>query len=391
MVHGVCYKDRIQYVRGHWPMMNRDVVVRKNKGNNMNARRLLRIALLGLALLVTGCAENPKVFSITNVTQGEPMVWPAPPEQPRYRYVGELTGEENFTQVEAENADNVAVKALKWLVGLVGGNNREQIMLQRPQTGMVDADGRVYVTDISRQAVYVFDKVGGKLEVWDMARESSLFKAPIGIAQGAKGEILVADAELHGVFRLDGKGNPVGEFGQGILKRPTGLARDPQRGKIYVADTYAHDIKVFGDDGALLEVIGRRGEADGEFNFPTHLSFAAGQLYVTDTMNSRIQVFNTEGKMVSKFGKRGLYVGNLVRPKGVAVDSKSNIYVIESFYDNLLVFDSAGRTLLALGGTGKEVGKFYLPSGVWTDNLDQIYIADMFNGRILVLQFLGGS
>lgn len=352
--------------------------------------RLSQIVLLGLVMLVAGCADTPKVFNITNVTQGAPMVWPAPPEQARYRYVGELTGEENFTDTEESKTANAAVKVLKWLVGLVGGN-RDQIVLQRPQSGMVDAEGRIYVTDISRQAVYVFDKLAGKLEIWDLARENSLFRAPIGIAQGSKGEILVADAELHSVLRLDSKGKPVGEFGQNVLKRPTGLARDAQRGRVYVADTYAHDIKVFGDDGALLETIGRRGDADGEFNFPTHLAFRAGQLYVTDTMNSRVQIFNAEGKMVTKFGERGLYIGNLVRPKGVALDSKGNIYVIESFYDNLLVFDSEGRTLLALGGTGKETGKFYLPSGVWTDNLDQIYVADMFNGRILVLQFLGGS
>lgn len=355
----------------------------------MNIRQLPQIAFLGLALLVAGCADTPKVFSLTNVAQGAPKVWPAPPEQPRYRYVGELTGEENFRH-ENEEARGVAVKVFEWLVGLVGGA-ADRDTLQRPQSGMVDAEGRVYVTDVSRGAVYVFDKPAGKLEVWSMARGSANFRTPIGIAQGAQGEILVADADLHSVFRLDKKGNPVGEFGRDVLKRPTGLARDAQRGLTYVADTHSHDVKVFGDDGVLLEVIGRRGEADGEFNFPTHLAFAAGRLYVTDTLNSRIQVFDTDGKAVAKFGERGLYVGNLVRPKGVAVDSESNIYVIESFYDNLLVFDSAGRTLLALGGTGKEAGQFYLPSGVWTDSRDQIYVADMFNGRILVLQFLGGS
>lgn len=356
----------------------------------MNLSQPLHIALLGLALLASGCAETPKVFSLTNTAQDAPKVWPAPPERPRYRYVGELTGEDNFRR-EGADTRGTAVKVFEWLVGLIGGNAPDKVVLQRPQSGMVDAEGRVYVTDVSRGAVYVFDKPAGRLEIWDMARKNARFVSPIGIAPGTRDEILVTDAELHGIFRLDKKGNPVGEFGQEVLKRPTGMARDAQRGLIYVADTHAHDIKVFGDDGKLQKVIGRRGEADGEFNYPTHLAFSEGQLYVTDTLNSRIQIFDADGKVIGKFGKRGLYVGNLVRPKGVAVDSENNIYVIESFHDNLLVFDSAGQTLLALGGTGKEVGQFYLPSGVWIDSLDQVYVADMFNGRILVLQFLGGG
>lgn len=351
--------------------------------------RLLPATLLALTLLVTGCAETPKVFRLTNASQGTPKLWPAAPERPRYGYVGELTGEDNFRPENLE-ARSSAVKLFEWLVGLAG-SNPDPVVLNRPQSGMVDDQGSVFVTDVGRAAVYVFDKPAGQLEIWDRARTHTRFIAPVGITPGAQGEILVVDAELHSVFRLDRKGNPVGEFGHEVLKRPTGLARDPQHGRVYVADTHAHDIKVFADDGKLLEVIGRRGDGAGEFNYPTHLTFAADKLYVTDTLNSRIQIFDVQGKMITKFGQRGLYVGNLVRPKGVAVDKEGNIYVIESLYDNLLVFDNQGRTLLALGGTGKDTGQFFLPSGVWTDSHDQIYVADMFNGRITVLQFFGGS
>ncbi|MFZ5522958.1 MAG: 6-bladed beta-propeller [Pseudomonadota bacterium] len=347
------------------------------------------IALLSLTLLVAGCAETPKVFRFDNTSQETPKVWPAGTEKPRYGYIGELTGENNFRPEKLETR-STATKLFEWLTGLAG-HNPDPVVLRRPQCGTVDAEGRIFVTDISRAAVYVFDKPAGQLEIWDRARANVPFVSPIGIALGAQGEILVADAELHSVIRLDRKGNPVGEFGQDILKRPTGLARDPQRGQVYVADTRTHDIKVFTDGGKLLKIIGRRGEGTSEFNSPTHLAFALDKLYVTDTLNSRIQVLDPDGNVVRKFGKRGLYVGDMVRPKGVAVDSESNIYVIESLYDNLLVFDNQGRTLLALGGTGKETGEFYLPSGVWTDSHDQIYISDMFNGRITVLQFFGGA
>jgi DNA-binding beta-propeller fold protein YncE len=360
------------------------------KEATMNSTRILPIALAGLTLLIAGCADNHLVMNLADTGQETPpKVWPSPPEEARYSYVGELTGEDNFRPDNWANQSNTT-KLFNWLVGLTGLNS-QPVVLQRPQSGMVDSEGRIYVTDIGRGAVFVFDKPAGKLEVWDSVRGSARFVSPIGIIQGPRNEVWVTDSELKGVFRLDKNGGILGEFGHDILERPTGIARDPQRGRVYVADTQAHDIKVFDDNGKLLNVIGQRGEDDGEFNFPTYLTFADDKLYVTDTMNSRIQILDADGNFIAKFGKLGLNVGNLVRPKGVAVDSVGNIYVIESLYDNMLVFDKKGRTLLAIGGSGQGVGEFYLPSGIWIDNHDQVYIADMYNGRVMVLQFLGSQ
>lgn len=351
----------------------------------MISSRLKLFLLMCATLLLAGCAETPLVYRLADA-EGVNAVWPSPPERARYRYMGQLVGEANF-RPENAGARSAAGSFLDWIVGLAG-DKAVPVVLQRPQSGMVDPEGRVYVTDVGRGAVFLFDRVAGKLDVWEMASPNVRFVTPIGIASGARGEVLVADADLHGVFRLDAKGNPLGEFGHDVLKRPTGLARDAQRGLIYVADTNAHDIKVFGDDGKLVEVIGRRGEKDGEFNYPTHLAFADGKLYVADTLNSRIQIFGEDHKWLAKFGQLGLYVGNLVRPKGVAVDGKGHIYVIESLYDNMLVFNDEGKILMALGGAGKENGQFYLPSGVWVDAQNQVYVSDMFNGRITVLQYL---
>ncbi len=344
-------------------------------------------------LVFAGCATEQMraelVIDASDGTAGKTQLWPAPPEVPRYLYAGQLTGEANFRRPQ-QNSGGVA-GFLRWIVGLVAGD-AVPVVLQRPQNGVVDESGRIYVTDISRQAVFVFDRQVGELRVWEKADGLRGFVAPSGIALGNNGEVLVTDAELGLVVRLDRTGEPVGQFGKGLLKRPTGIARDPQRRLTYVADTYAHDVKVFDDEGRLVNLIGRRGEAPGEFNFPVYLAFARGELYVTDTMNSRIQVFSADGDVLQRqFGNRGLYVGNLVRPKGVAVDHEGNVYVVESYYDHLLVFDRLGRFLMAIGGTGTDTGKFFLPAGVWTDSRGRIFVADMFNGRVMVFQFLGGD
>jgi hypothetical protein len=105
-----------------------------------------------------------------------------------------------------------------------------------------------------------------------------------------------------------------------------------------------------------------------------------------------VQVLDAEtGAARLTIGEQGLSVGNLVRPKGVAVDGSGNIYVVESYYDHMLVYNKKGQYLMGIGGTGRGVGQFYLPSGIWTDAQDRIYVADQFNGRVMLFQFLGGD
>ncbi len=346
--------------------------------------RRLTLFLL-LILLISGCAETRQVMRINEPEQER--VWPSPPETPRYRYVGELTGEENFEALEKGSAANQLRDFFSAIVGL-GDKTGYRNILQRPQSGVVDGAGRILVTDASRLAIFVFDQAAGTLSVWDQASKTTGFASPVGISIAANGDILVADAELGAVFRLSSQGEPLAIIGLGDLARPTGLAIDTVSGKIYVADTAEHNIKVFGDDGRLLDIFGRQGTGKTTFNAPTHLAFRNGRLYVTDTFNARVQVLDPDGNFLRSLGERGLYLGNLVRPKGVAADSDGNIYVIESFHDYLLVYDADGQFLLPIGGTGSGVGQFYLPAGVWTDSHDRVYIADMFNGRVVILQYL---
>jgi len=322
--------------------------------------------------------------------EGLERTWPPPPEIPRYRYAGELTGEANFHS-KSEAVKSTSAKVFDWIVGLTRSRKDNPVVLQRPMSGVVDDEGRIYVTDVSRKAVFVFDGVDGRLNIWDAVTQiGTTFLSPVAIALGADGQILVTDSELGAVVRLGRDGTPLGFIGEDVLERPTGIARDPQRGLIYVADTRAHNLKVFDDEGRLVETIGQRGEQAGDFNAPTHLAFADNKLYVTDTFNARIQVFDSLGDQKMSLGHRGLFVGQFVRPKGIAVDSEANIYVVESYHDHVLMYDEQGRFLMAIGGTGTGLGKFYLPAGIWVDNHDRIYIADMFNGRIEIFQFLGG-
>lgn len=341
-----------------------------------------------LAILVTGCAQAPKVFHYRgDAPQIVDKVWPAPPEVPRYRYVGQLTGEENFRDSTVAKP-SLGTRILDWVVGLVN-HPPEPRVLQRPQTGVVGADGRIFVSDVSRQAVYVFDRTAKVLSVWEFAAPAVRFQMPIGVAVNNAGELWVADSKLGIVARLDAEGRPVALVGQDRLRRPTGLAWDEAAGRLYVADRADSTVKVFSGAGEFLFAFGGPGEAEGKFNGPTYLAFRNDALYVTDALNSRIQVFSPTGEFRRAFGRRGVYLGDFSRPKGVTADRDGNIYVVESYYDYLLVFNDKGELLLPIGGSGHEIGEFYLPAGAWVDDNDWIYVADMFNGRVVIFQYLG--
>ena len=363
-------------------------ILRKALMRRSCGSRLLTLLVIGLLLQLVACSTAPRMLEY-EVNPATATIWPSEPEQPRYRYVGTLIGEPNVHR--EVDAGGWLEEVFRWLVGLDSDKVRDTLVLQRPNSGMVDKQGRILVTDISRHSVIVFDPVNVGVTEWQLAEAESSFKTPVAIIQGDDDSYYVTDADLKLVVRLDKDGNPLRSFGQDILQRPTGIARDPVRKQIFVADTKAHNIKIFSDEGVLIDVIGSWGSKTGEFNAPTHIYFAQDKLYVTDTFNTRVQVLDRTGEVVTKFGQRGLNIGDLVRPKGVAVDSDGNIYVIESFHDYLLVYNEIGQFLIPVGGTGLGEGQFYLPSGIWVDKNDRVYIADMFNGRVVILQYLGGD
>lgn len=348
----------------------------------------LALALL-LAMLAAACAAPaPNVLRLDAEPGRALRTWPHAPEVPRYRQEGVLVGEVNYDTPGA-SGKSAWRNALEWIAGLGFGEAREELL--RPTAGAAEGCGRIVVADPGRGGVFSFKPEGG-LEVYEYAYGAHRFSSPAGVACGADRRLFVSDAALAAVVELDAQGRTVRRIGEGQLGRPTGLALDRERGELYVADTGTHEIRVFDGEGRAVRRFGRRGEAEGEFNFPTHLWFRGGELYVADTMNGRVQVFaRGESRPRLVLGTRGLYVGQLVRPKGVATDSAGNIYVIESYYDHLLVYDREGRFLLPIGGLGRGEGQFYLPSGLWTDERDRVYVADMFNGRVVVFQFLGGE
>lgn len=360
------------------------------------SRRCQRLVVLSMILaLLGGCSsvERAKAtlkYGMEESGEGKLIHFPPPPELPRYAYGGQLIGEINLVY-EKKPEESLGAKLFRLLTGIDNAPPKP-LELLRPQGVAVDAQQRVYVSDVGRGGVLVFDPSIAEVRLLNRSSGFRTFQTPVGIAIGEGGDIFVVDADVGLVARLDTLGKPKAPIGEGVLKRPTGVAYDAEQKRIIVADTDQHEILYFDLDGRLIKRFGGLGDKPGEFNRPTFLAIWRNELYVADTMNARIQVLDLDsGEPIRSIGRRGRNVGNLVRPKGIALDSEGRLYVIESMHDHLLIFDRQGQFLLPIGGTGYASGNFYLPSGVAVDHRNRVYVADMFNGRVVTYVFLGGE
>lgn len=331
---------------------------------------------IALALLVfaAGCAAQKPV------EEARPA-WPPPPDKARIEFVRTVSSEDDvvhdttFTQKVAE---------------FLAGTKPTPAQIVEPNGIAVSDDGSVlYVSDRAQGAVFVFD-FGKKqfLKVGAEKGEGGL-DWPMGVAVDGEQNIYVVEQGKKAITVFDPSGKQLRSFTDPSLERPSGLAIDRERRRLYVADaahtlSKQHTVKIFSLDGRLIGKIGGpKGEGPGYFNVPTYVWVDNdGDVYVSDTMNCRVQAFSPDGKYIRSYGERGDAYGQFSRPKGVALDSFHNVYVVDSAWSNVQIFNPQGQVLLFFGGRGPLPGMLKNATAVAIDKNNRIYVGDYLNHRV---------
>lgn len=340
--------------------------------------KTLKIIFLLLSISYLGIACSPQKVRIDRAAEAK-IIWPGPPEIPRISYLWSIS--------------DVSISGGSGLGDFLTGSPNADMTdpsssprLLRPFGVFADDTGMVYITDPGAFRVTVINmKDETSRQIFEAGKAE--FVSPVGVA-AFEGNIYVSDAVLNKVFIFNADGKFQGEF-EGVFERPTMLALDRNKRIVYLSDTGAHTIYRYSPEGKRLGSFGRRGEGNGEFNFPTHLWVdKAGRLYVTDSLNFRVQIFSPDGAYESGFGRIGDSYHDLEKPKGLATDSDGNIYIVDAMQDTVKIFSRNGDLLLFFGRQGADFGEFWLPSGFFVDAEDKIYVADTYNGRVQVFQYL---
>lgn len=340
---------------------------------------------LAVVLLVALCPAGVVWAQKSVAAVGQPdLFWPLPPEKPRFRFVQEIHG----------SSDVSPSHKMSTLQKLAGVRKVEfKPVLVKPFGIATDSKHRIYVTDTAQAVVFVFDRENHAVSYIGMEGNPKL-QTPMGIHVDAKDRVWLADGSAHRIYAFDPKLTLRAAIGKpGDLLNPVGLATDLSRNRLYVADSRLHCIVVYDTEtGLLITKFGKRGTANGDFNFPTDVTVdAKGRIYVADTMNRRVQIFDPEYKYVDSLGSEGLAWGHFRKPKSVALDSYQNIYVLDSDFCNFQIFNQKKQLLMFLGDWGAGPGQFTVPQRIFIDRDDLVYVADQMNGRIEIFKLLSGT
>lgn len=336
------------------------------------------ITVLAASSMLAGCVSTPEKPAEAPAA----IVFPKPPDPPRLIYERTLLGTGSVRSLSDED---------RMRNFFTGTASREGTAFAKPFDVAVRS-GRVYVTDTVHRAVLVLDFPQQRSFMFgDKGDDGDLHK-PLGIALDAQGLVYVSDITLKGVQVYDA----TGEFLRRIdlskwAERPTGIDVSPDGQRLFVIDTGGvetdkHQVLVIDvPSGNLLRSIGKRGKGDGELNLPRDLHLGKdGLLYVTDGGNFRVQAFTQEGQFVRKWGEPGRRLGQFSRPKGIGVDPEGNIYVVDAAFGNFQIFNPSGELLLFVGdrSTTPEPAKYMLPAGIDIDEDGRIYLIDQFFRKI---------
>jgi sugar lactone lactonase YvrE len=208
-----------------------------------------------------------------------------------------------------------------------------------PYRMATDSRGRVLVTDPDLSVVHVFDTKHQKR--WAIRGDHKhRLSLPSHIALDSDDNIYVTDVGRSAVLVFEPDGRFKREIGIGLLCLPTGISVDKQHHMLYVADWWSGAILSFDLEGHFEEAFGTLGRGTGQLYQPSDIALDRGTLLVLDTGNSRFEQFDLHGHAqgIRPFGANRT-------PIALAVDDSGHTYYVDADSGGLVSMDRDGKVL----------------------------------------------
>jgi ABC-type Fe3+ transport system permease subunit/DNA-binding beta-propeller fold protein YncE len=122
-----------------------------------------------------------------------------------------------------------------------------------------------------------------------------------------------------------------------------------------------------------VRVIGTRGVGVGQLNKPRSVAVdAQDNLYVVD-MTGRVQKFSSNGVFLLSWQMPQTDLG---KPKGLCRDREGNIIVVEPHYQRVNHFTTAGKLVAQWGRRGTNDGQLIMPRAVAVNSSNEAFVSE---------------
>jgi hypothetical protein len=232
-------------------------------------------------------------------------------------------------------------------------------LIQAPHGIFVDTDRNVWVVDCSCTGG------GGGRGRGRGAPPDSMRVRPAGGADTTR--VAASPPTGHQIFEFspDGRllksfGAPGGGRGDKYFFQPNAVLVAPN-GDFFVAEGHASNANAtarvykFTKDGALVATWGQWGTGPDDFDQPHALAMdSRGRLFVGDRGNNRIKIFDQNGKLLDTWYQFG-------RPSGIFIDPNDNIYVADSESGSVNPAHGAWKRGIRIGSAKDGTVKYFIP------------------------------
>ncbi|MCD4736067.1 MAG: 6-bladed beta-propeller, partial [Bacteroidales bacterium] len=262
----------------------------------------------------------------------------------------------------------------------------EELAIAKPY-GMAIHDGKIYICDTGLDVLEIIDLQQHSFEYF-MPTGLGQLKKPVNCNIDENGYLYVADGERRQVVIFDPSGKYVNSIGETENFKPTDVF--VKGDKIWITNFVNNEVLVYNKESfELLYTLPESESGNEDYLYsPSNIYVTDDMVYVSDFGDFKVKIYTHQGDFIMSVGSYGNKIGQFVRPKGIAVDSESNLYVVDAGFENTQIFDKEGNLLMFFGGPYQKPGDLWLPAKVIIDydNLTYFedYVYESFNLKYLI-------
>jgi DNA-binding beta-propeller fold protein YncE len=316
----------------------------------MRYKRFIQYSIILFAVTVfNSCSKS----NYPNSVKTEPVFYPSPPDTARIQFLTRYGNSSDFTGGQ------------KRFKTFVAGEKEVQPILK--PYGLAILYNRLYIADAAIAGLQVIDLNKNSFGYFIPGGRGKL-KLPINCFVDAGGDLYVTDVERKQVVIFNERLEYKGEIGGGNNFKPVDVVVAGDT--VFVTDPLNFRINAYYKPTLQLIYTFPEGCNAGDENWlynPLNLCVGKGKIYITDFGDSRVKMFTLNGEYISAVGSYGAGLAQFVRPKGIALDHEENLYVVDAGFENVQIFNKQGQLLMFFGGPYKGPGDMYLPAKVIID------------------------